>query len=181
MIIIVEGIDRVGKTTLVNKLVEACNIKSFFDSYLKFTYFDWESNKRIMINGERNNVVVNTEKINSLINFFEQFSDKIGNVLLDRFHISEFVYGFSDRDYTSYEVFNTFDKRLAELNALIIYVKPKDLEWSSKQHGSNLECHNRTFDYAVDVTRCEVMECDFDSLDEVVLKVKERLANDKSL
>lgn len=180
MIIIVEGIDRVGKTTLVNKLTESCDIKSFIDSYLNFNYLDFSSvtTKVIEVKGDRNNIVANTEKINSLLNFFEQFSDKIGNILLDRFHFSEYVYGLVDRKYMSNEVFRNFDKRLAELNTLIIYVDPINLSWSSEQHGADLTYHCNAFEYVISKTECEVVRCNFDTLDEVVLKIKERLAND---
>lgn len=179
MIVIVEGIDRVGKTTLVNKLAKECSIKPFIDSYLKFTFYDCECNKFLQVDGSRNNITANTEKINSLLSFFEQFSDDIDiNILLDRFHLSEFVYGMCDRNYLSFEAFNSFDKRLSKLNALIVYVEPKDLNWSSKQHGSDLQKHLEAFEYAIEETACEVIRCNFDTLDEAVLKIKERLTND---
>lgn len=178
MIIIVEGIDRVGKTTLVNKIAEECRIKPFIDSYLKFTYYDEKVEDFVEVEGNRNNIVANTEKINSLVNFFEQFSDNIGNVLLDRFHLSEVVYGISDRDYVSLEAFDMIDKRLAKLNALIIYVEPKNLVWSSEQHGSSLSKHLNYFEDFIHRTECEVIRCNFDTLNEAVFKVKRRMAND---
>lgn len=179
MIVIVEGIDRVGKTTLVNKLVKECPIKPFIDSYLKFTYYNYEYNKTLQVDGSRNNITANTEKINSLLNFFEQFTDNIDvDILLDRFHLSEFVYGMCDRNYLSFEAFDSFDERLSELNALIVYVEPKDLSWSSEQHGSDLQKHLEAFEYAIEETACEVIRCNFDTLDEAVSKIKERLMND---
>ena len=181
MIVIVEGIDRVGKTTLVNKIKESCNVKSFIDSYMKFSYLNIEAIQVASVKGDRNNIVANTEKINSLINFFEQFSDKIGNILLDRFHLSEFVYGLVDRKYYSLEAFYSLDERLANLGALIIYVEPKDVNWSSEQHGSSLANHLNFFEYAIKNSSCEVIRCNFDTLDEVVLKVKERMENDTSI
>ena len=180
MIIIVEGIDRVGKTTLVNKLTKECNIKPFIDSYLSFEYIDLEGFVAY-VDGCRDNIIANTEKINSLINFFEQFSDKIGNVLLDRFHVSEYVYGLCDRKYISREVFDMFDERLSKLNTLIVYVEPKDLDWSSEQHGSSLKKHNGAFNYIIGKTKCEVIRCNFDTLDETVLKIKEKLTNDNNI
>jgi negative regulator of sigma E activity len=178
MIIIVEGIDRVGKTTLVNKITENCNVKSFVDSYKKFSFFDYESKKLLEFDGSRNNVVANTEKMNSLVNIFEQFENEIGNILLDRFHLSEFVYGFVDRKYYSLEAFYSLDERLAKLGAIIIYVEPKDVEWSSHQHGSDLKNHLNMFENVLGQTSCGVVRCNFDTLDIVVSKLKERLAND---
>lgn len=181
MIVIVEGIDRVGKTTLVSKLTKSCNINPFIDSYLSFTYCDLNKDKEIVVEGKRNDIIANTEKINSLINFFEQFSNNIGNVLLDRFHLSEFVYGKVDRHYLSHEAFEVFDKRLAKLNTLIIYVEPKNLNWSSEKHGSSLAEHLEVFEDIINKTECEVVRCNFDTLDEAVLKVKERIENDNRL
>lgn len=180
MIFIIEGIDRVGKTTLVNKLAENCNIKPFVDSYEKFSYFDYELNALIEFNGNRKNIVANTEKMNSLVNFFEQFENEIGNIMLDRFHLSEFVYGFVDRKYYSLEAFYSLDERLAKLGAIIIYVEPKNVEWSSRQHGSDLKNHLKMFENALGQTSCGVIRCNFDTLDTVVLKLKERLANNGS-
>ena len=180
MILIVEGVDRVGKTTLVNKITENCHIKPFIDSYLKFSYFDLKCNQENIVKGDRNCIIANTEKINSLVNFYEQFYDKITDVIFDRLHLSEFVYGMCDREYTSFEAFKILDEKLAKLNALIIYIEPKDLEWSSNKHGSNLEHHYNTFEYILNETKCEVIRCNFDTLDEVVSKIKERVTNNGS-
>lgn len=183
MIIIVEGIDRVGKTTLVNKIADSCQIKPFVDSYLQFSFLQLEKDDNHKISSigfkhvysNREDIIANTEKINSLINFFEQYSDKIDNILLDRFHLSEYVYGGVDRNYLSTEVFNLFDERLAKLGAIIIYVEPTDLEWSSKQHGCNLKEHLDFFEYALGKSKCEIIRCNFNTLDDVVLEIKGRL------
>lgn len=180
MIIIVEGIDRVGKTTLINKLAESCDIRPFVDSYLKFNYLNYVTDTLMTVEGNRDDIIANTEKINSLLNFLEQFGDRIGNVVFDRLHMSEFVYGANDRNYFSFEAFNNFDVRLSKLGALIVYVEPKDLEWSSKQHGSNLSYHRSSFEHIIDKSECEVLRCNIDTLDEAVAKIKEKVENNGS-
>ena len=62
MIIIVEGIDRVGKTTLINKLAESCDIRPFVDSYLKFNYLNYVTDTLMTVEGNRNDIIANTEK-----------------------------------------------------------------------------------------------------------------------
>lgn len=180
MIFIVEGIDRVGKTTLVNKITKECNeVKHFLDSFINFSYYDFNTTNHVAVKADRKDVIANTEKMNSLVNFFEQFSDEIGNILIDRFHLSEFVYGLADRNYLSLEAFEFIDERLSNLDTVIIYVEPKDLEWSSQQHGSSLSRHLDIFENVIKKTKCEVIKCNFDTFDEVVFKIKERIANDK--
>ena len=70
MLIIVEGIDRVGKTTLINKLHEKYNIPVFDDKYLKFNAIV-NKNEFIQIETDKtdiNSSIINIERMNSLLN-----------------------------------------------------------------------------------------------------------------
>lgn len=153
MVIIVEGIDRVGKTTLCEMIeeryIESVGFRRFRDDT---RYIHNHLNRE-----------VNTEKINTLQNLLEE--GFIHNIILDRYHITEFVYGAIERSYKNDDMYD-IDKRLAELDkkdtfdedeeevdpgmsydghiqndVVLIYVVPVDIKMSSTEHGHNLERH----------------------------------------
>ena len=138
MIIIVEGIDRVGKTTLCNMLEKRyknlLDIKRFRDD-TRYAHGHTDMD-------------VNTEKINTLMNLIE--NDIVRNVILDRFHLTEFVYGAVEREYGNADMYD-IDKRLSEVDkrynnmVVLIYVVPTDIKASSEEHGRNLERHLKLF------------------------------------
>lgn len=157
MIIIVEGIDRVGKTTLCNMLSEKLNIPIFKDSN---------------IDSERDQVL-QLEKMHSIISYMETVGEN--DVIFDRFNWSEYVYGLADRDYMSLEMLSSIQERLTHLGALFILVYPTDLERSEKEHGSQLSFHQYMFEKLFDsfVDRAEVIPCDYNTFGEVVELVKD--------
>lgn len=130
MVVIVEGIDRVGKTTLVGKLCEALGYQRFRDDF-RYMPGDrpWE------------NIEVNTEKINTLMNLIEQ--GLVDNVVLDRFHFTEKVYGELERNYINRDMVDV-DERLSKLDSVIlVWVQATDLYRSSKEHGKSLTKHEQ--------------------------------------
>lgn len=153
MIIIIEGIDRVGKTTLCEM------IENRYRDIVDFRRFrDDTRYSHNYLNRE-----VNTEKINTLQNLLE--TGFIENIILDRYHITEFVYGGIERSYKNEDMFD-IDRRLAELDkkdtldeeeqevdpgmmftgevhndVVLIYVVPVDIKTASESHGHNLERH----------------------------------------
>lgn len=128
MVIIVEGIDRVGKTTLVEKICRALGYERFRDD---FRYMTDEN--------PYGNIQVNTEKINTLMNLIEQ--GLVDNVVLDRFHFTEDVYGLYDRDYNNPSMVD-IDKRLGKLdNVVLVWVQATDVRRSSMEHGRGLTMH----------------------------------------
>ena len=129
MIIVVEGIDRVGKTTLCDMIEER------YRNVLDFMRFR-DDTRYAHSHGDR---LVNTEKINTLQNLME--AGFVDNIILDRYHITEFVYGGVERNYKNIDMFD-IDERLSKMGAVIlIYVVPTDVEKSSREHGVNLSRH----------------------------------------
>lgn len=126
MIIIVEGIDRVGKTTLCEKLADATGYKIFRDDTRYF--------------GNHENAYINTEKINTLQCLID--NGIVNDIILDRYHFTEFVYGAYDRGYAN-ESMRDIDERLSNRkDVILLYVKPTDIVMSSIEHGKNLKQHN---------------------------------------
>lgn len=140
MIIIIDSIDRVGKTTLANKLSERLNGRIY---------------KHAIKNGDYSEMRDDSETcaMFALINLATVYNDHI--TIFDRFHLSNTIYGMLNRKYdaiTSSRNFNSIDKALAELgdDVVLIKVNPTDINRSSSEHGSDLtpyfELFNTLFD-----------------------------------
>lgn len=161
MIIIVEGIDRVGKTTLVEKICRETGYQRFRDD---FRYMTDEN--------PYGNIQVNTEKINTLMNLIEQ--GLVDNVVLDRFHFTEDVYGLYDRDYNNPSMVDV-DKRLGKLdNVVLIWVQATSIERSSREHGRDLTMHENYMHALYDLTTIKLKRrVKYVALDDVVKELKD--------
>lgn len=135
-IIVVEGIDRVGKTTLVNR------IKDYFeyDPYLKFDIFKHDESLFSYDKMDNDN---ETDKMVQLIEMVDICG---GNIIFDRFHLSEFVYGVCERNYSFRDAYMNrilVDDMLCRVGAVLVYVAPTSVVWSSSKHGSDLNMHDK--------------------------------------
>lgn len=172
--IIIEGIDRVGKTTLANKISEELGIKILNDPYMQYSYlsFNEELIASEKVKESHNDIEINIERMNAFLNYYEQFGNKQQQFIVDRFHVSELVYGWCDRGYLALEPFEKIDRRLMNLDTIIMYVEPTNLQWSSKQHGKDLYAHHRMFEVIMETNvKCAVIKCNYNTLNEAVCKV----------
>jgi thymidylate kinase len=127
MIIIVEGVDRVGKSTLCEMLSKELHMKVFHDNY-KAPYIKLESS-----------VCKTDEIVNQIIDMkFEQilqWAALCGDVIIDRCHLTEYAYNLQ----RGYEFgIRDIDKALAKQDIHLVLVLSEDIKESSKQHGSDL-------------------------------------------
>lgn len=157
MIIIVEGIDRVGKTTLCKRLKEEIGIAVLKD----FT-----------MNGKLKKKIVN-EKMLTTLNVLDAFLDQ--DIVIDRFHLSEAVYGKLDRGYKNKFV-RDIDERLSQMKACLILVRPENEEWLRKaeeEHGSDLEKHAKMFEKWYEKSAIRIkLSTTFSEMDRVVELIK---------
>lgn len=151
--IIVEGIDRVGKTTLVNLLKEKTGLPVLNDMYLYETS-DMRKDKR-----------VNVEKIKTIVNVARDISDKF---IVDRLHWSEMIYGYFDRGYDNVVSVLDLEEELIKLGAKIILVVPTDIGESSRQHGSDLSQHANMFEVIFDDSKMDKFKCNYNTLGDAV-------------
>lgn len=134
-LIIVEGIDRVGKTTLCkaikdifsNTNVAVCH-DGFFSNYNMTTQ-------------------VAIEKTLTTINILESLEDVNGIFVLDRFYFSEIVYSKIERDNNSKSYFTILDKKVAQFDPILILMRSEDIRTSSNEHGKDLSKHEHEFLY----------------------------------
>ncbi|MDE7423053.1 MAG: hypothetical protein K2N51_05090 [Lachnospiraceae bacterium] len=188
MIIIVEGIDRVGKTTLCEMIEERYTVFRRFRDDTKYVHSH--------LNRE-----VNTEKINTLQNLIE--AGFIDDIILDRYHITEFVYGAIERSYKNVDMYD-IDRRLSVVggpdyevaepddldnvdsammidnkfhtDVVLIYVVPVDIKTSSGEHGYNLERHLKWYnDFYRDTLIKNKITVDYETLEEALEYIDELL------
>ena len=162
--IIVEGIDRVGKTTLCNKLSENYKIPIY---------------RHI---GERNFKTIDndieTEKFFQILEIC-----KLSNafIIFDRLYLSDYVYGTLERDYDIIKASNNL-KALEDYigesfnNIVLILVCPTDINESSRQHGKDLSKYNEIFMqlFKESNIRNKIM-CDYNGIDNAVKFVGEKI------
>ena len=108
MIIAVEGIDRTGKSTFCKALSDITGFVNFYAP---------ESD---LVNNEDKNMYDEADKCLKLAVLADLSAT---DVVFDRFHISDFVYGIVNRNYDATEAMKLFkkvDKKLAKLG-LVVY------------------------------------------------------------
>lgn len=154
MLIIVEGIDRVGKTTLINLIHKKIN----FPIYRHVGRRDFSK-----IDND-----VETDKFMQILEICK-LSDS--NIIFDRFHWSDFVYGCLQRNYNEVNAVinkSAVEDFLQKLHAVIILVKPTDIASSSKQHGVDLTKHEQLFEYVFDISNLNKFVCTYENLEDAV-------------
>jgi len=182
MIFIIEGIDRVGKTTLANKLSEKFNIPIYKRERLGGN----DVNLDLIAAGNKHavdrNIFSNYIRANSLVEFWN--SDAFQqNIILDRFHWTESVYSLVDRG--SREPMQYMACVEAEMlknkdKYFIIQVMPTDIKRSSAEHGKDLVKHQVEFDMLYDSSRLNKYRCSYGTIDLCIDEVERRLNNGTS-
>lgn len=157
MIIIVDSIDRVGKTTLCNLLAEKLDAKIYKHSSKRGYSVMTDSNE--------------TNAMLAMIDLYKLYPDN--KIIFDRFHLSNLIYGHINRQYnlnSAEENFFTIDKELANLDDVyLIKVNPTDLSRSSKEHGSDLSKHYDMFNKYFKLSNIpNKIECDYNSINKIV-------------
>ena len=159
MIILVDGIDRTGKTTLVERLS------------MEFNYPVFKDDTRYSLS--YGNMVLNSEKLNTLINVIEK--GLVKDAIFDRFHWTEFIYGKVDRGYVNHDVYD-MERRLENYsiktgNVVQVIMYPDDIDWSNKEHGSELNEHMFLFDFVANMTNVYTMRATYNLIDDCIRNI----------
>lgn len=134
MIVIVEGIDRVGKTTFCEKL------KKLGFIYLKD---EWNLNEEIKVSEVP---IYSIGKLDTTISLLRHLHNQGHNIVVDRLHITELVYGIQSRyGNVNEELVSKIDCILAEMKCCLVYVYPEDVQKSSAEAGIDLSSHEQLF------------------------------------
>ena len=166
MIIIIEGIDRVGKTTLAQKLSGEFGIPIL---------------KQERIGGNEqstdDSALINYGRAVGLIDFWnwEGFNQ---NIIVDRFHWTEAVYSLVDRKNTRPMQYLPFVEAYMQKQIdkyLIIQVMPVDIKWCNRQHGSDLSRHQKEFDKLYAESKLNKYRCTYYSYNLCMDEIERRL------
>ena len=155
MVVIVEGIDRVGKTTLCNMLKEKLGYPVFKEDVRDFKGANMQ--------------YANFCSMASIINMCKCLN---ANIIFDRFFATEYVYGLIERGYslqTADMINESIVELLNDIQCVFVYVRPTDVLASSKEHGKNLEKHDKLFfelfnSELIKGSKMLKIDCDFNSL-----------------
>lgn len=168
MIIIVEGIDRVGKTTLCNALSNTLNIPIYKHSQRFMDYSNMD----------------NANETDKMLHLLDLCALVDADVIFDRFHFSDYAYGIIERQYDStIATINllTLDSVLARMNAIMILMQPTDLVLSSEQHGKDLKPYFDLMEKARAISSTLIYECDYNHINDIVNEIKELLHEKSSI
>ena len=162
MIIIVEGIDRVGKTTLCNKLSEEFGITIHkYKGIIKY------------------NDMNNSEETDKTLGLIQLIKETNSDIIFDRTYFSDFVYGVLERNYDIDKAkhnFDMIDVVLSEMeDVFLIYVLPTDIDSSSQQHGRDLLEYNDEFLYLFKKSNIKnKWKCTYNTMNEAVSFINAR-------
>ena len=159
MIIIVEGIDRVGKTTLCNALSESLSIPIYKHSQQVMDYLTMDN-------------INETDKMLQLLDICKLIN---ADIIFDRFHFSDFVYGIMERQYSeSIAIHNLrlIDEILCRMNAVVIMVQPTDITASSREHGKDLTRYFKLMQKARVLSNVTLCACDYTTITQTVDYIK---------
>lgn len=152
MIVVVEGIDRVGKTTLVNKLVKAGFIK-LKDEFIINEFVEKFDDYSI-------------GKCESFVQAAKNLEEQGHNVVIDRLHLTEYVYGTIRNRGVNEQAVWAMDMILTNLNAILCYVRPSNIEISNNEAGLNQEKYDEMFEFATKLSSIRSVVTDYNHLDE---------------
>ena len=124
MILIVEGANRTGKSTMIDYLKKLAD-----NSSIEFIYYNGRINKNEHAGTTPEGMYTYAKSVISDL-LKEDTNEKL--IVFDRFHISEFVYGEAFRGYTN-EYMLKVDGFLDLMDAKILYMK-SDFEHIEDRH-----------------------------------------------
>ena len=165
MIIIIEGIDRVGKTTLANKLSSELNIPIFKKDRIGKNNIDY------------NSTAFNYGNAAGIVDIWN-WKDFKQDMIVDRFHWTESVYGQVERglNESRYYMGLIEERMLLRKNKyLMIYMRPTSIERSSEEHGKDLSEHLKRFDELATNTQLNLIVGDYNQIDEIIKTIKEKI------
>ena len=152
MIVIIEGIDRVGKTTLCNMLQQHGYVSLDRTIYAdkantSIDVYDKILSERTIAQAQVLSMIPTTTKI-----------------VIDRFHLSQIVYGLLERNQDNIVIMQLIEDMLKH-NSILVYVEPIDINWSSLEHGKDLSQHAAYFDALYESSVLTKRKTNYTSLD----------------
>lgn len=174
MIVVVEGIDRVGKTTFCDRLNEATGWPIYKHDNETFDYADMDD-------------VNEVDKMLQILDVIDQLDDQFGDdrgIVFDRFHLSNLVYGWEERDYNIVDSLTrckAIEQRLLGMKQNVVLVMLYDDNGpyrASIEHGKDLSDYQQMFDFLYDSSELPKIKgtiCDVDLMANAVMSASQNL------
>ena len=131
-IIIVEGVDKIGKTTLCGTLEGHLNIHTYKRPSDEFDF------SRLVCGGVAQDVIQQLSYLRK----------KGTHIIFDRLHLSEYVYGKIDRNYDEHDNicwFDAVEDFMQGLDVTLILGRPCSLRWTNEMHGQDVTPYDKCF------------------------------------
>lgn len=131
MIIIVEGIDRIGKSTYANILHK---------------HFNFNIHKHAGI--VPLSTIDNLNATDKMLELIEIVNETKCDLIFDRFHLTDYVYGIVERNYDkqlALQHFDLIESKIDKKNCVLVVIQPTDIHRSSTEHGKDLSQHCKLF------------------------------------
>lgn len=163
MIFLVEGIDRVGKSTLCDKLSKETGAVVF------------RANSTQFISNSDKDIYNEADKAYKL---YKLAHDTCSDVVFDRMHLSDAVYATSRRWYdleSSLDVFKKVDEVASQYGVSILYIKPDEqggLSRCEKMAGESLEHDLELFDRVYGMSICNKVCIHTSDIDDAIDAIK---------
>jgi hypothetical protein len=160
MIVIVEGIDRVGKTTLCEKL-GSFGFVIFKDA--------WHVSKALDVVEV---AAYSLGKLDTSITLLELLDKQGVDVVVDRLHLTELVYGVCEERGVMAEAVFGIDRMLARMGVMLVCVGPSNIKRSSEEAGKDLYKHAQMFRMLTAMSAIKDKHVViFDGIDDMVEKI----------
>lgn len=174
MFVIVEGIDRVGKTTLCNRL-ENNGFIILKDAFGQVKATN-EKQQKLLATDSSVFPAYSLGKLDTAVQYIKALCDKGYNIVVDRLHLTEMVYGFYDRpSMPLIERVKILDRMIDEMfgtQAMLVLVKPTDIEAASERAERDLSSHAEYFEVLFNESCIpRRIETDFYHLDDAVKEI----------
>lgn len=157
MILILEGPNKVGKTTIAKQI----------EQDFGFTYFrDRQFNK---IKPELIEYVTYFMAISQL-NLLKTLKE---NIIVDRFHATEWVYGNINRNYSNYKMWD-IDRELAVMNAKLLYMTDS-IENINERNGKDMSRYCKEFDYFFMLCKIDKLKANLNEKEKIYKWIKNSL------
>lgn len=154
MIVVIEGIDRVGKTTLAKKLAKAGFVYLKDEFVLQSKFF---SNFNDYSLG----------KCDSFVAVAKRLHEEGKHIVIDRLHLTELVYGKAKRSGANEAGCFALDMTLADLGAILCYIEPSDIALSNELAGEDQTNMNELFKTYSALSSMSVIIGNYNMIDEI--------------
>lgn len=162
MIVVVEGINGVGKTKFCERLHNKTGIPSYCENIsiadMKVMYSS---------NGE----TIRSIMVEKMLTALEVLKETESDMIFDRFHLTEWVYGWIERNATIRSGISKVDDMLSDMGAKIVLFHPVDIAQINEKYKKDFTEYEKMFSKIK--SKCDIINCTYLEMEAMVVKINE--------